>query len=157
MKKGYLYTGVFLFIAYILQDVLVLHWQYLADLQLQESYKRWSGLALFTYIGLQWSLTLFRIKKSLEDRSATVMSIHKWMGAFSPLIFYVHSMKFGFAYLFILSVLFFVNVFLGFVHMDELKAKAYWYFQGWMIAHVAFSLAVSLLAFYHIWIVFYYS
>lgn len=157
MNKGYLYIGGILFIVYLLQAVTGLRWEYLHALQQEETFKRWSGLALFIYIALQWSLTIFRVKKNWEHRSSFVLEIHKWMGAFSPVVFYIHSMAFGFAYLFVLSLTFFANVFLGFVHTDVIKAKAYWYFQGWMIVHVACSLLISLLALYHIWIVFYYN
>lgn len=157
MKNAYLYIGISLFIAYCMQEILAIRWEYLHALQQEESFKRWSGLVLFVYIGLQWSLTLFRTKKKWETFSPVVMDIHKWMGAFSPLMFYIHSMETGYAYLFILSITYFINVFLGFVHTDTIKSKAWWYFQAWMIAHVAFSLVISVIALYHIWIVFYYN
>jgi hypothetical protein len=157
MRNGYLYIGISLFIAYCMQEVFELRWEYLRALQLDESFKRWSGLALLLYIVLQWSLTIFRSKKRWEVHTPLIMEIHKWMGAFSPLAFYIHSMKLGYAYLFVLSITYFTNVFLGFVHTDTIKTKAYWYFQSWMIAHVAFSLVISMLALYHIWIVFYYN
>lgn len=156
-NNGYLYIGIGLFVAYCMQEVLDLRWEYLYALQIEESFKRWSGLALFIYIALQWSLTLFRTKRKLEKHSSFLMDVHKWIGAFSPLVFYLHSMEFGYAYLFGLSITFFMNVLLGFVHTDTINTKAYWYFQGWMITHVAFSLLISLLALYHIWIVFYYN
>jgi hypothetical protein len=157
MRKGYLITGLVFFLLYILQEVLNIRWQYLNALQLEETFKRWSGLCLLIFIMLQWSLTIFRIKKHLEPHAPSIMNVHKWMGSFSPLIFYIHSMEFGFAYLFLLSIAFFSNVLLGFLHVDVIKTKAYWYFQGWMIAHVAFSLLITLLALFHIWIVFYYT
>lgn len=157
MNKGYLITGLVFFIVYILQEVLNIRWQYLHALQLEETFKRWSGLCLFIFIALQWSLTIFRVKKTWEPYSPAIMEVHKWMGAFSPVVFYIHSMEFGFAYLFVLSITFFSNVLLGFVHVDVIRTKAYWYFQGWMVAHVAFSLIITLLVLYHIWIVFYYT
>jgi hypothetical protein len=157
MTKGYLITGAVLFLLYILQDVLNIRWHYLHALQLEEGFKRWSGLCLLFFIILQWSLTISRVKKRLEPYAPFILKLHKWMGAFSPLLFYIHSMKFGFAYLFLLSITFFTNMLLGFVHVDIIKTKAYWYFQGWMIAHVAFSLIITLLSLFHIWIVFYYN
>lgn len=157
MTKGYLITGIGLFLLYMLQEVLNIRWQYLHALQLDEAFKRWSGLCLLTFIILQWSLTVSRVKKRLEPHAPGIMQVHKWMGAFSPLIFYIHAMEFGFAYLFVLSLTFFSNVLLGYVHVDVIKTKAYWYFQGWMITHVALSLMITLLGLYHIWIVFYYT
>jgi len=157
MKKGYLYIGIFLLLLYIMQAVFEWLWAPLYDLQQLEGFKRWSGLGLFIYITIQWTLTIFRTKKSWEHNSPLIMEIHKWMGAFSPVVFYIHSMVFGYAYLLILSLTFFANVLIGFVNLDVIKTKAYWYFQTWMITHVAFSLAISLIAIYHIWIVFYYN
>lgn len=157
MKNSYLYIGMCLFLAYCGQEILDLRWEYLHALQREESFKRWSGLLLFIYIGLQWSLTIFRIKKNWEAYASFVMSMHKWMGAFSPLVFYFHSMETGYAYLFVLSITFLLNVLIGFIHTDTIKTKAYWYFQAWMIAHVAFSFLISTIVFYHIWIVFYYN
>lgn len=157
MKLGYLYIGLVLFVLYIMQEVLNLRIEYLETLQLEEVYKRWSGLALFLYIAIQWSLTLFRVKKSWEHNAPLIMEVHKWMGAISPLVFYFHSMELGYAYLTILSITFFVNVLIGFVNLDVIKSKSYWYFQTWMITHVALSLTISFLAIYHIWIVFYYN
>ena len=156
MKKAYLYTGVILFSGYLLQGVLNLQWKYLANLQLDESFKRWSGSALFVFIAMQWLLTLFRIKK-WDSIALKAMKIHRWMGAVSPLVFYVHSMELGFGFLLILSITFFANVLLGFFHVTIIKVKANWYLQAWMIFHVAFSLFISMLAIYHIWIVFYYQ
>lgn len=157
MRNGYLYIGIGLFLLYVVQEALDVRWSYLLALQQVESYKRWSGLVLLVFIALQWSLTLVRAKKKWEHRSAAFMDIHKWMGALSPLAFYAHSMKLGYAYLMVLSITFFANVLIGFINLDVVKAKAYWYFQAWMIVHVALSLAISMIAFYHIWIVFYYQ
>ncbi len=157
MKKGYLYIGITLLLLYIMQAVFEWLWTPLYDYQQEESFKRWSGLGLFIYIAIQWSLTLFRVKKNWEHNSPIIMELHKWMGAFSPVVFYIHSMELGYAYLLILSVTFFANVLIGFINLDVIKTKAYWYFQTWMITHVACSLAISLLAIYHIWIVFYYN
>jgi methionine sulfoxide reductase heme-binding subunit len=156
MKKGYLYIGLFLFFCYLIQGVFDLRWNYLWQLQLNESFKRWSGAGLFIFIAMQWLLTLFRVRK-WEATAMKAMKVHRWMGAFSPLVFYIHSMEAGFGYLMMLTFTFFANMLLGFFHVTVVKVKANWYLQGWMIFHVAFSLFVSMLAIYHIWIVFYYQ
>ena len=153
----YVSIGSILFVLFILQDVVDLRWQYLWDLQQEQMYRRWSGLFLSVLILFQWSLSLVRTVPKWQNKSLTYYSIHTWMGAFTPLFFYVHSMNLGFAYLLILSLTFFGNFLLGMVNTDVIKSQKQWYFQGWMITHVAFSLFISLLTVYHVWVVFYYQ
>lgn len=154
---GYLIIGTILMVLYLVQEWFGLRWNYLYDLQSDEIFKRWSGLALSIFILLQWLLTIVRIVKRWQGRSFEFTEIHKWMGALSPLFFYFHAMEFGFAYLFILSVGYYINVVLGLLNPDVVKLKTNWYLQSWMISHVSISLLISIIMFYHIWIAFYYK
>lgn len=149
--------GLILFALFVLQDALDLRWEALQTLQEEQMYRRWSGLGLFTIILFQWSLSLVRVIPKLSDKSIIFHSIHNWLGAFTPLLFYIHSMELGFAYLFMLSVTFFGNFLLGMFNLDVLRSRSQIVFQGWMILHVAFSFFVSFVTVYHIWIVFYYE
>lgn len=153
----YIIVGYLLLILFLGQEIFDIRWHYLLELQNDESFRRWSGLGLAIFIAVQWGLTFVKTNKKLESKVMAFTNFHKWLGAFTPLAFYIHSMKFGFAYLFLLSITFFGNFFLGMLNLDVIKTKAQWYFQGWMIFHVAFSLLVSMLMIYHIWIVFYYE
>lgn len=156
-KNGYAVIGYLLLAAFLLQEVMDIRWEYLRQFQQEEGYRRWSGVFLAVFLLFQWMLTLVRSVRRWEPSTLLFLNIHKWAGALSPLAFYIHSMKLGFAYLFVLSTVFFSNHLLGLVNTDLLKMRTDWYMQGWMILHVAFSLLISLLMVFHIWIVFYYE
>lgn len=149
--------GLTLFCAFIAQDVFQLKWEYLEALQDDQAYRRWSGLGLFSIILFQWSLSLVRVIPKLEEKTLLFYSIHNWLGAATPLLFYIHSTQLGFAYLFLLSITFFGNFLLGLFNLDVIKSKSKWVFQSWMILHVAFSFFISFIAVFHIWVVFYYE
>ena len=150
--------GIFLFILYIVQYFLPVKWEWLYNLQEHNQlYKRWSGLAIFLLIIFQWVLTLSRIWKRFWKYSNQLNTVHKWIGAFSPILFYIHVMEFGYGYLALLSYLFFANMLLGVVNLDIIKSKKEWVFQSWMITHVAFSVIITFVSVFHIGVVFYYE
>lgn len=149
--------GLVLLSLFVIQFVFKLEWHWLLSLQQEEIYKRWSGLVLASLITLQWLLTLTRVVKKLRKHALKMTSIHKWLGAVSPLVFYVHSMSMGYGYLLLLSYLFFSNALLGFINLDVIKNKSDWIFKSWMIIHVAFSIIITVLMFLHIGVVFYYK
>ena len=153
----FLSLGLILFVLFLAQDLLDWKWLQLQQLQSDQMYRRWSGLGLGVIISFQWLLTLVRSVPKWEEQSQTFYNIHNWLGALSPLIFYVHSMKLGFAYLFLLSVTFFGNFLLGLFNLEVIKNKSMWIFQGWMILHVSFSFLITFITIYHVWVVFYYE
>lgn len=156
-RISFLIIGLSLFAVFVIQEVFELRWVMLEELQEDQMYRRWSGLALSTIILFQWTLSVVRVVPKWEELSFTFKNIHNWLGAFTPLLFYVHSMHLGFAYLFVLSITFFGNFILGMFNLDLLKSKSQIVFQGWMILHVAFSFFISLVTVYHVWVVFYYE
>ena len=101
---NYVTVGCTLLILYLGQEFLDIRWEYLDELQSGETYKRYSGFVLGGFMLLQWSLTVVKVVNRWSEHSYLFTQIHKWMGAISPLIFYFHAMRFGFAYLFFLSV-----------------------------------------------------
>ena len=160
MKKilTVLNIGILLFTLYIIQYFLPVKWEWLYQLQEHNQlYKRWSGLAVFLLIVFQWVLTLTRVVKSLRKYSIKLTLWHKWIGAFSPILFYVHVMEFGYEYLALLSYLFFANMLLGVINLDTIKSKKNWVFQSWMITHVTFSVVITFLTVFHVGVVFYYK
>lgn len=156
-SRIYVIVGLVLFTLFLLQDFIELRWTWLFEAQKEQMFKRWTGLALSVFIAFQWVLTLVRVVPSWSSKIMLFTKIHKWLGAITPAAYYVHSMEFGYAYLLFLSLCFFGNFLLGMLNMDVIKSKAQWYFQGWMILHVSCSLIVSLLLFYHVYVVFYYK
>lgn len=154
--RAYIIVGYTLLAAFLLQEILDLRWEYLQALQTDQDYRRWSGFGLMLVIAFQWILTVVR-SGNKNVIPAALTATHKWLGALSPLLFYIHSMKPGFAYLFFLSITFFSNTFIGFTNLELIKQQPKWVYQGWMIAHVSLSMVISVLAVYHVWIVFLYE
>ena len=149
--------GLLLLLLYLMQFILDLKWEWLYNRQQEELYKRWSGLGLALFIVIQWLLTFSRIIKTLRKYSSKVTNIHKWFGALSPLLFYFHSMSFGYGYLMLLTYIFLVNNFIGYFNLDVIKSTNEVLFKGWMITHVAFSMVITILMVFHIGMVFYYK
>ena len=149
--------GLTLFCSYILQDMLDFKFLYLENLQDQEMYKRWSGLGLALFILFQWFLTFTRVIPKLRKHSIKLTNIHKWIGAFSPLLFYIHTTNYGYGYLALLSYIFLSNMLLGTINLDVIKSQKEWIFKSWMIVHVGLSMFITGLMFLHIGTVFYYK
>ncbi len=149
--------GLVLLTAFFLQFFLALQWNWLYELQQDEMYKRWSGLGLALFIAFQWVLTLTRVVKKWRTKAMTMLTIHKWLGAISPLLFYIHSMAMGYGYLLLLSYIFFSNTLLGYFNLDIIKNNSDTLFKGWMIAHVALSIIISIMLVFHVAVVFYYK
>jgi len=157
LKNKTSFIGLVLLILYFLQYFLNLDWHWLVELQHGQMDRRWSGLALAIFIAFQWVLTFTRVTPKLRKHSIKMNTIHKWIGALSPIFFYIHSVNFGFGYLLLLTYIFFANALLGFINLDVIKSTSNILFKGWMIAHVAFSMFITIVMFFHIAMVFYYK
>ena len=149
--------GVILLVLYFLQFFLKLEWHWLIELQQKQLYKRWSGLGLTIFIVFQWVLTFTRIIPKLRKYAMNMTTVHKWLGAISPILFYIHSTYLGYGYLLLLSYIFFTNTLLGYLNLDIIKSRSIVLFKGWMITHVALSIIVTIIMFFHITMVFYYK
>ncbi|GAA3629890.1 hypothetical protein [Flavivirga jejuensis] len=149
--------GILLLVLFFIQFFLKLEWVWLLNLQQNEMYKRWSGLAIALLITFQWLLTITRVVKKWRNYSIKMTTMHKWLGALSPLFFYVHSMGLGYGYLLLLSYTFFSSALFGYINLDVIKNSGDLLFKGWMIVHVACSMIISILMLFHIGVVFYYK
>lgn len=150
-------VGLLCLCAFLLQYFLNLQWTWLFQLQQDEQFKRWSGLVLALFILFQWLLTFTRAFKKYRKHAMSILTLHKWIGAVSPLLFYIHSMVLGYGYLLMLSYIFFSNTLLGYFNLDVIKNNSEWLFKGWMIVHVAMSIIVTIIMIFHITMVFYYK
>lgn len=149
--------GIILIVLFFVQVFFNIEWTWLTTLQQSQDYKRWSGLVLAIFIVFQWLLTFTRIIKKFRQYNLKMQAIHKWLGAISPLLFFMHSTLFGYGYLLLMSYFFFANALLGYINLDVIKSNSEILFKGWMILHVALSLLITCLMFFHIGIVFYYK
>lgn len=151
------FLGLTLLLLFFIQFFFDLDWNWLSQLQQKQMYKRWSGLGLAIFISFQWVLTYTRIIPKLRKYALKMNLIHKWLGAISPILFYIHSINLGYGYLLLLSYIFFANTLLGYINLDFIKSNNNILFKCWMIAHVAFSIIVTIIMFFHITMVFYYK
>lgn len=149
--------GYGLLIGFALQYLFSVPFPFLHELQVQESYRRWSGLLLLVYILFQWFLTLARIRKPNGKTSDRFLSIHKWSGAFMPLVFYLHAHNLGFGYLMILAITFFFTFFLGLLNTSIIRSWGQSAFRLWYITHILGTVIITVLSFLHVWVVFYYK
>ena len=156
--RSYLYLGTLLILAFALQDLLQLKWPWLETIQATESFRRWSGVGLTLYLAAQFILPAMRWRGSLKS-TVQYYHLHKIQGAFAPLIYYVHATDMGYAYLLVLSIVYFANFLLGLLNQEiitkpQLK-RVYQYY--WLIAHILLSLLTVGLVAFHIYIVFAYQ
>ena len=155
-SKVYFIWGLVLLVAFFIQDAFEIRWQWLQQLQTDETYKRLSGLALATYLAEQWYLSLMRIW-GLSKKARANYKVHQQLGVLSPLFFYIHSLRIGYAYLFLLGLVYFSNATVGLFNPVFLGIKHKKFSFSWMNVHVCLSLLTVILIFFHIYIVFYYE
>jgi methionine sulfoxide reductase heme-binding subunit len=156
-KNNYVWVGMMLFGIFVLQYMLGWQWALLQRWQTNATYKAITGFLLATYIGFQWLLYFFRKQpQRSNEQKRQAYQLHKWIGALSPLFFWMHSVKLGYAYLLILSVLYFANFGLGLMNVEAIAARSKWYLQVWLVAHLTFSTLIVFLTMHHIWVSFYF-
>lgn len=155
-SNAYVWVGLLLVAAFVLQNALGLRWEWLAERQRDPTYKRWSGLVLALYISAQWALTALRVRQRWRE-AKRAYTLHKYLGVLAPLFFYAHAQSFGYAYLLVLSVTYFATVLVGILNQELLPFRRRWIGDVWMLIHVGCSAMMVLLSAYHVFISFYYS
>jgi methionine sulfoxide reductase heme-binding subunit len=156
-KNNYIWVGYVLLGIFVLQYILGWQCAVLQRWQMNATYKAITGFLLALYIGFQWLLYFFRKQTHRNNEQKRKMyQLHKWVGAWSPLFFGVHSVKLGYAYLLILSILYFANFLLGLMNVEAIAAKSKWYLQVWLVAHLTFSTLIVCLTVHHVWVSFYF-
>ncbi|MCK5121322.1 MAG: (2Fe-2S)-binding protein [Methylococcales bacterium] len=156
--KPYFYIGIVLFLCFLIQDLFSLKIPALENLQLQEYYKRWTGYGLLAYFSFQWSYPLIRMLRE-NKYFIGYQNLHKITGAFAPAVFYLHSTRLGYAYLFVLSVVYLLNFLLPLCNKDNFQSlfENKTVYKTWLGSHVFLSITVSSLMFYHMFNAFSYS
>ncbi len=158
IDRSYFYIGISLLALFFIQYILHLKLGFLEKWQNQEIYKMLSGTVVALFIAIQWYFPVLRIRrKSVE--AAKQYTIHKQIGAFAPLIYYFHSTKVGFGFLFMLSTAYFTNNLLGLFNHDLVKnsMQRRRYSEVWLAPHIILSLLTVALMIYHIFIAIYYE
>ncbi|MEJ7646094.1 MAG: hypothetical protein WKF87_15980 [Chryseolinea sp.] len=157
INKLYLIIGPGLIVCYALQYTFYPESQAFVTFQNDGTYKLVTGLLLLLLILTQWGLTFARVTKLTSAKCEMTLSFHKWSGAISPLLLFIHSIKIGNGYLAILTLTFITNLVLGFLSIGKSKPIHIRYFQTWVLLHSVFSVVVLVLTFFHIWVVVYFE
>jgi ferredoxin-NADP reductase len=150
--------GATLLLGYVVQALMGLNWPWLGNLQADETYRRWSGATLSLFLLAQLVLPALRLRERFRA-AARAYPWHRWLGALAPLFFYAHAQRPGFGYLFVLGVVYLLNTGIGLadktIVRDPKRRERYGLI--WLIPHVALSLLIVGLVFFHLFVVFAYK
>ena len=154
-SKGRL-IGLGLFLVYFIQALIPWKSQQLIEIQSGESYRLWTGLLLFMVILSQWVLTYARFVLQKDgDSIKYYVRLHKLVGIYSPVIYFVHSADPGYGLLMFLTIVFFLNHLIGVAYG---KSPFWvWVFPVWIILHVFLAVTLLSASVYHIYVVFAYK
>lgn len=153
-----LLTGLVLLLAYLGQAALGVRWPWLDALQATESYRRWSGSVLLSFMAAQWVLPALRLR-GWHQAAGTAYFWHRALGAVSPAVFYAHATGAGYGYLLALASVYLANVPIGLADKRIVRdpTRRERYARVWLGAHVALAFLTLGLALFHVWVVFAYE
>ena len=145
-----------LFAFYLAQWISPLKWYELIDLQKNDDdFKFWSGLVLILLFSSQWILTYVRVILQKQGKAFyKTLRIHKLTGAFSPVVYFVHSADPDYGFLLILTTVFLLNQLVASINLDRLTIRQY---NVWTALHIFFSSSLMVLAISHIVLIFQYK
>jgi methionine sulfoxide reductase heme-binding subunit len=155
-REGCFYLGILLLLAFWVQDAFELRWNWLMEMQNNEPFKQLTGLVLVMYVMHQWYLALLRTQGQMQAARSQYQR-HKQAGVWAALLFYFHSIQFGYAYLFLLSMVYFANVVWGLFNQETVRIRKRWFYNTWIVGHVSLSVLLVILISYHIFITFSYK
>jgi len=153
-NKSIILLGSIFFLLYFIQALIGFDWVFIDELQTDDIYKKWSGFVLFLSILFQWILTFVRAVLKLKKNEKLFLQLHKWIGAISPVFFYIHSAKPGYALLLFLTIIFFLNAFIGLITVSQNNKNFYRFY---ILSHITLSISILSISILHIWVVFYYN
>jgi len=150
-KWGYYWLGLFLLMAFMIQQSAGWRWTVLTGLQGDGTYKLVTGLGILAFMLYQWRFSVTRVQG--EQRKAAVMlGRHRQVGALLPLVFLSHSQYLGYGYVGLLSLTVLLAYLTGLFNFQIVTIHRPWYRPLWIIGHVGLSMALLLLTAYHVYI-----
>ena len=142
-------AGAALWLLFLAQLDLEFEWLPLSAWQGDRWYKIASGSLLAGFVCFQWLLALLRVNRWARAARA-LYPWHRAVGAFSPVLLFLHSTRLGFGYLLMLSTVYVANNVVGLLSpsaFPRLKMLV----PFWLIAHIALSVLLAALVVYHAW------
>lgn len=155
-SKTYFWLGLLLLAAFAVQDIAGLTWPWLAELQANHLYKQLSGLVLIAYLAHQWYCSLLR-NRGFMQRALKLLNRHKFVGALAPVFFYAHAQHIGYAYLQVLSLVYFTIFLTGLFNVEITRIREHRFQNLWITVHVGLTTGLMFLVAYHIFISYYYQ
>lgn len=145
--------GLALFLLYFIQANSAWHSEWIIKVQSEENYRMWTGLLLLMVILSQWILTYARfVLRKNGDSMRYYVRLHKLVGIYSPVVYFIHSSDPGYGLLLFLTVVFFLNHLIGL--MSGNSPFWVWVFPIWLIIHVFLAVTLLSASVYHIYVVF---
>ena len=153
-SKAYVYIGLLLFFLFLVQDFFGLKIPTLEAWQADGDYRIYSGLFVLAFIGAQFIRPYNKACEFPHVKASTFRN-HKILGAFAPLVFFVHSSSFGVGYLLFLSIIYFSNFLVGMFNYEHIQnaQKRIWYYPKWLFLHIVLSILSLAFIALHIYVV----
>ena len=150
-SKGYFCLGFLLLTAFAIQEYANWSWSWLAQLQADDVYKQLSGFTIVGYLVHQWHCSLLR-SHGLMQKAAKLLNQHKLLGALAPAFFYAHAQHIGYAYLQVLSLVYFAIFLTGLCNVEITRIHKDWFRSIWITVHVGLATGLVFLLGYHMFI-----
>lgn len=150
-RPGYFYLGLVLVVIASTAFTFNLRLTWLGSLQADDLYKQLSGFALAAYLAHQWHCPVLR-NRGLMRKACSILSRHKLIGSFAPLVFFAHSQTLGFGYLQIFSLGYFAVFVTGLFNVETTGIRKPWFQSLWVFMHVSLSTGLLFLLGYHLFI-----
>ena len=154
--KRYFLAGLLLLGLYLYQYLAGLQWPRLQAWQADETYKQISGYALLLIVLYQWRLSHVRNFTNKPVVSALLKN-HKWVGALLPLPFFFHATQPGYAYLYMLALVFLLNIFVALFNTETVRISCKPCLFTWTLIHIVLAALTLLLVGYHVYVIYAYS
>jgi hypothetical protein len=148
-------VGAILWILFLEQWALDMDWPGIRLWQSRFLNKIATGVTLGVFLSFQWLLAVCRIG-GFARLAKTLYPWHQTIGAFAPVLLFLHSTRLGFGYLVALSSVYLSNNLVGLVNPSAFpRIKSI--LSLWTIVHIALSVLLVALAGYHAWTALYYE
>ena len=151
----YRLVGIVMLLLFFIQDFFHLKSMAYEALLQKEQYRIYSGLFLLFWFSLLF-VRPYGKAKTYSCISAKTYSWHTWVGALSPLAFFIHSTTFGVGYLGFLSALFFANIIVGITNHELLpnaSKRFFYYHKIWLPLHIILAMVTLAMVAIHIYVV----
>lgn len=150
--RGHIFLGLGMatLLAYLVQTSTGLSFPWLEALQENRSYRLWSGSALLSLIAIQWWFLVPRLQ-GRRERSPTIHGWSAYLGVLAPVVFFMHSTRVGYGYMFVLSSVYLANLLVGMLDKTRLgyRSTQERFAKIWVVGHVALSIVTVLLSLLH--------